>query len=107
MFKIKRIWIIIILFIFFGCSSYIKISDIKNDPLFYNKKQVTVKGKVTETFAIPFINNGMYRITDDSDSIWVMSKNVPFRGDKVIVRGEVKTTLTIGNRSFGTVIVEN
>lgn len=91
-----------------GCSSYVRISDIKADPMKYQYKQVAVKGRVTETFAIPFLNKGMYQINDDSESIWILSKgDVPFRGDRVIVKGEVKNALTINDRSFGTVIVEN
>jgi hypothetical protein len=108
--KVRYFWTAIILsiFIIFGCSSYVSISDIKADPTKYQNQQVAVKGRVTETFAIPFINKGMYQISDDSESIWILTKrDVPFRGDKVIVRGEVKTAVTVNNRTFGTIIAEN
>jgi len=96
------------IFIISGCSSYVPISDIKDDPMKYSNKQISVKGRVTETFAIPFINKGMYEINDNDDSIWVMGKgNVPFRGDRVVVTGKVKTAIMVNNRTFGTVIVED
>jgi len=107
--NMRHFWIAaIIIFIISGCSSYVRISDIKEDPMKYSNKQISVKGRVTETFAIPFMNKGMYEISDDRDSIWVMGKgDVPFRGDRVIVTGKVKTAVMVNNKTFGTVIVED
>lgn len=90
-----------------GCSWHTHISEINDTPQQYKDKQVSIKGKVVETLSIPFIQKGLYQMDDGSGKIWIVSqKRVPFRGEKVTVKGEVKTSFTIGTRTFGTVIVE-
>ena len=90
-----------------GCSWHIHISEINDRPQEYKDKQVSIKGKVVETLSIPFVQKGMYQMDDGSGKIWIVSQTrVPFRGEKVTVKGEVKTGVTIGKRTFGTVIVE-
>ena len=95
-----------------GCGSpvynpYTHISEIKDRPQEYQDKQVLVKGKVVETFAIPFLQKGMYQMDDGTDEIWIVPQGrVPFRGEEVTVKGKVKTGFTIRKRTFGTVIVE-
>jgi len=98
----------IFLLVVSGCvSPYTRISKIKDNPQKYQDKQVSIEGKIVETLAIPFIQKGMFQVDDGSDRIWVMSqKRAPFRGDKVAVKGIVKTGFTISDRTFGTIIVE-
>ena len=102
----------IIVFVVCGCGSvflspYIHVSEIKDRPQEYQDKKVLVRGRVVETFSIPFVQKGMYQMDDGTDKIWIISQErVPFRGEKVIVEGRVKTGFTIRGRTFGTVIVE-
>jgi len=90
----------------YGCASHVRISDIKNNPSKYQDKQVIVKGKVLEILGLSFVNKGVYQIDDGTDTIWVFSNNVPSKGEKVTVKGEVKNVLTVNDRTFGIVIVE-
>ena len=98
--------------IMFGCSlpfhsPRVHIADIQNEPQNYRDRQVLVKGRVVETLAIPFVEKGMYRVDDGTDRIWIVSQGtVPFRGEKVTVKGKVRTGFTVLKRTFGTIIVE-
>ncbi|MGQ9608524.1 MAG: hypothetical protein ACUVWN_04430 [bacterium] len=99
-------FLFIFLFFISGCAFYMHISEINDDPQRYQDKTVIVKGTVVETVAIPIIHDGLYQIDDNTGKIWVLSKDVPYRGERVIVKGEVKTAITINKRTFGTVIIE-
>ena len=98
------------LFVVSGCSllsPYIHISEINDKPHKYQDKRVLIRGEVTETFSVPFVQKGAYQVDDGTGRIWVISpESTPFRGEAVTVKGEVKTSFTIFDRSFGTVIVE-
>ena len=98
--------LLLIILSIYGCASYVSISDIKSDPSKYQDKQVIVKGKVAESLGLPFMQKGMYQLDDGTDTIWVLSKNVPFRGEKVTVKGTIKSAITVNDRTFGTIIVE-
>ncbi len=103
--KTKLSLLILLLFIS-GCASYMNISEINDNPQRYQDKTVIVRGTVVETVAIPIIHDGLYQIDDNTGKIWVLSKDVPYRGERVIVKGEVKNAITINKRTFGTVIIE-
>ena len=99
--------LLISVLLMFGCGWHTHISEINERPQQYKDKQVSVKGKVVETLSIPFVQKGLYQMDDGSGKIWVMSQErIPSRGEKVVVKGEVKTGFTIGDRTFGAVIVE-
>jgi hypothetical protein len=103
-----RTVVILVIFVFAlsGCFS-VSISDIKDNPQKYSGKQVLIKGEVTETLSVPFLQEGMYQINDGTGKIWVISQaRVPARGEDVTVKGEVKTGFTVADRTFGTVIAE-
>ena len=103
----RKIAFLILVFTVSSCGTYTHVSKINSEPQKYQGKQVLVKGKVVETFAIPFVQKGMYQIDDGTGEIWIMSQErVPFRGEKVTVKGKVKIGLAIGERTFGTVIAE-
>lgn len=105
--KMRIIYLCLVLFVVYGCNSYVHISEIREDPQKYQDKQVTVRGKVIETFALPFLHKGMYQIDDDTGKIWILSQDtVPFRGEEVTVNGTIKSAITINDQTFGTVLVE-
>lgn len=86
---------------------YTKISAIKSRPTAYKGREVLIKGRVMESAGIPGIRKGVFLVSDGIDEIWVMSPlRKPFRGDKVIVKGKVKTGLKLGGRVFGIIIAE-
>ena len=60
-----------------------------------------------ETLAIPFIRTGVYQLDDGSDRIWVLSaKNVPERGNRVVVTGTVTVGVELAGKRFGVMIKE-
>ncbi len=104
-----RVGILFVIFVMVvsGCALHLRISNIKDSPQKYQDRQVVIKGKVVETLSIPFVQKGMYQIGDGTGTIWVMSQErMPSRGEKVAVKGKVKTGFTVGERTFGTVIIE-
>jgi hypothetical protein len=97
----------ILVFVVSACGSYVHISEISDSPQEYKGRQISVKGRVIETVEIPLVHKGLYRMDDGTGKIWIVPQGrVPFRGEKVKVKGQVKTGFTILKRTFGTVIVE-
>ncbi|MDZ7269647.1 MAG: hypothetical protein ONB48_20375 [candidate division KSB1 bacterium] len=85
-----------------------KISELTANPGKYNEQPVTVKGKVTSTFAIPILGQSLVKITDDTGEIWVKPYNrVPFEGQEITVRGRLKIGITIANKNFGVMVYED
>lgn len=84
-----KILSIIVFFVFIACSNVTDIKEIKNNPRNYENKEVVLKGVVTGTFSIPFVN--FFEINDGTDSIRVItSKILPAKGQKIKIAGKVK-----------------
>ena len=99
-------WITLTLILANSCSST-KILNIKNNIEEFKDQKVTLSGKVTETLSIPFVRTGIYQLDDESDQIWVLSaKNVPERGNRVIVTGTVTVGIELAGKRFGVMIKE-
>ena len=66
-------------------------------------KTVTVEGVVTTSFGIPLVPFKVYRISDGTSDMLVISDNsrIPGKNARVRVRGEVEEVALIGGRSFG------
>ncbi len=98
---------LMLIFLISGCGFHTRISKIKHEPQKYADKQVSIKGNVVETAGIPFVQKGIYQVSDGTGKIWVVSqKRRPARGEKVTVKGKLRTGLSIGNQTFGIAIVE-
>ena len=104
--KISCLMMLLCILAIYGCAPSVRISNVKSDPSKYQDKQVVVKGKVAESLGLPFLQKGMYQLDDGTDTIWVFSKRVPLKGEKVTVKGVVENAITINDRTFGTIIVE-
>lgn len=99
-------WITLTLILANSCSST-KILNIKNNIEEFKDQKVTLSGKVTETLSIPFVRTRIYQLDDGSDQIWVLSaKNVPERGNRVIVTGTVTIGIELAGKRFGVMIKE-
>ena len=84
-----------------------KILNIKNNIQEFKNQEVTLNGKVLETIAIPFVRTGAYQLDDGSGRIWVLSaKNVPKRGNQVIVTGTITVGVELGGKRFGVMVKE-
>ena len=79
------------------------ISEVQANPGRYADRTVTVTGTVTTAWGIPLVPYKMYRVTDGTSEILVLSDNrgTPSRGARVRVRGEVEEVAVFGGRSVG------
>jgi ABC-type Fe3+-hydroxamate transport system substrate-binding protein len=79
------------------------ISEVQTNPGKFADKTVTVEGVVTTSFGIPLVPYKVYRISDGSSEMLVISNNdrIPGKNARVRVRGEVEEVALIGGRSFG------
>ncbi len=89
----------------FGCKTA-SISDINRDPGRYAGKEVTISGRVTNSFGV--LKEGAFEVDDGTGRMWVLSGGfgVPSQGARVSVRGRVQSGVNFGGRSFGTVLRE-
>ena len=90
-----------------GCTTASHIGDITANPSQYEGKEVTVEGIVSNSFWLALLTKGAYRLTDDTGSIWVVCNSTPPEMDEEVrVKGTVERAVSIGERSLGTVIME-
>ncbi len=89
-----------------GCST--KIADLTSEPGRYNEQRVVVKGTVTETFALPLLGQSLVRIDDGTGQVWVRPHGrVPFKGEKIKVKGTLKIGLVVANQNLGVVVYQS
>lgn len=79
------------------------ISEVQTNPGKFADKTVTVEGIVTTSWGIPLVPFKVYRVSDGSGEMLVISDNsrIPGKNTRVRVRGEVEEFALIGGRSFG------
>lgn len=79
------------------------ISEVKTNPGKFHDKTVTVEGVVTTSFGIPMVPFKVFRVSDGTEEMLVISDSsrLPSKNARVRVRGEVKEVGVFGGRSFG------
>ena len=79
------------------------ISEVQTNPGKFHDKTVTVEGVVTTSFGIPLVPFKVFRVSDGSSEMLVISDNdrIPGKNARVRVRGEVQEFALLGGRSFG------
>ena len=84
-----------------------KIGDITADPGRFQNKEVTVAGRVTQSFGA--LGRGIYQIEDETGSLWVLSESrgVPSKGAMVGVKGRITPTVTFMGQNYATVMRES
>jgi hypothetical protein len=89
-----------------ACPQGRSISQIQADPGRYQNKEVAIRGTVVSSWGA--LGTGMYQIDDGTGRMWVMSERfgVPGKGARVGVAGTVVPTVSMGGRSFATVLRE-
>jgi hypothetical protein len=89
-----------------GCPPSTSISKITRDPGRYTGKEVTIAGRVTDSYGA--LGRGMYQVNDGTGTMWVYSDGfgVPSNGLKVAVTGRVQQGFSFGARSFATILSE-
>jgi hypothetical protein len=89
-----------------GCST--KIADLTSEPGRYNEQRVVVKGTVTQTFALPLLGQSLVRVDDGTGQVWVKPYGrVPFKGEKIRVKGTLKIGMVVANHNLGVVIYQS
>lgn len=92
-----------------GCATRARsIEDLSRNPGRYYDKTVTVEGTVTSSWGVPMMSLQVYRISDGTGELTVLSQRnrVPGRGARVRVTGEVDEVAMLGGRSIGLHIKE-
>ena len=79
------------------------ISEVQANPGKFHDKTVTVEGVVTTSFGIPLVPFKVFRVSDGSAEMLVISDDdrIPGKNARVRVRGEVQEFALLGGRSFG------
>ena len=79
------------------------IGEVQSNPGKFQDKTVTVEGVVTTSWGIPLVPFKIYRVSDGSGEMLVVSdeNRIPGKNARVRVRGEVEEFALIGGRSFG------
>ena len=91
-----------------GCRSYVPLERLSSEPARYNEAHVTVKGRVTQTFGMPVFGQSLVKIEDGSGSVWVKPDGwVPFEGQEIKVEGTLKIGMTVANKNFAVVVIED
>lgn len=79
------------------------ISEVQTNPGKFHDKTVTVEGVVTTSFGIPLVPYKVFRVSDGTAEMLVISDSarIPGKNARVRVRGEVQEFALLGGRSFG------
>lgn len=89
-----------------GCPPRVSIRDINRDPGRYANKDISVAGRVSNSFGA--MGTGVYEIDDGTGTIWIYSQSygVPASGAKIAVTGRITQGFNFGGRSFAVVLHE-
>ena len=85
-----------------GCPTRTTIEKINRDPGRYAGKEVTIAGRVTNSFGA--LGTGVFELEDGTGRMWVVSEKygVPSKDSYVGVSGKVVPGLTYNGRNYGT-----
>lgn len=88
-----------------GCASFRtpRIAELQQNPARYYNKSVTVDGVVTSSWGVPLVPFRLYKVSDGTGEVTVVSNSgyVPSKGAHVRVRGKVNDFATLGGRPLG------
>ncbi len=90
-----------------GCPTRTSIANINRDPGRFAGKEVTIAGRVTNSFGA--LGSGVFEVEDGTGRMWVFSEKygVPGNGAKLAVTGRIEQGFSFGGRSFATVLRES
>lgn len=88
-----------------GCDyfTYTSVKDVLATPLKFEGNEVKVKGTVAEVVELPLIGTKAYTLQDgDSKIVVVVSQGqLPAVGDKLKLKGLVKSTMIVNGKAVG------
>jgi hypothetical protein len=92
--------------LFTACPQRESISKIMADPGRYRNKEVSIVGRVTDSYGV--LGQGTYEIDDGTGRMWVATRRgVPSRGSHVGAKGRILSGGNFGGRNFGTILEES
>ncbi len=94
-----------------GCALAVRrpsIAELKYNPGRYHDKTVAIDGVVTSAWGIPLVPFKLYRVSDGTGEVTVVSQHgrVPSKGAHVRVKGRVNDVATLGGQALGLHIQE-
>jgi hypothetical protein len=89
-----------------SCAST-NVSRLLSNPEKYQNRTVRVYGRVDNSYGVPFAG-GVYQVDDGTGKIYVLSARgkTPSKGAQVNVAGTLTSGITVGGKSYGTIIRE-
>ena len=108
-FRTGIFWIsalVVATFLLSGCPPRESIAKINRDPGRYAGKEVTVAGRVVNSFGA--VGTGVFQIDDGTGEMWVFSEHygIPGADAKIAVTGVVQQGFAFGGHNFATVLRE-
>jgi len=90
-----------------GCPERITIDRISGDPYRFSGKEVTIAGRVSNSFG--GLGTGVFELQDETGRMWVFSEKygVPGRDARIAVTGRVQQGFTFGGRNFAVILRES
>ncbi len=84
------------------------IAELKYNPGRYQDKTVAIDGVVTSAWGLPLVPVKVYKVSDGTGEVTVVSQNgrVPSKGAHVRVKGRVNDVATLGGQALGLHIQE-
>lgn len=94
-----------------GCALAVRrpsIAELKYNPGRYHDKTVAIDGVVTSAWGIPLVPFKLYKVSDGTGEVTVVSQNgrTPSKGAHVRVKGRVNDVATLGGQAVGLHIQE-
>ena len=94
-----------------GCALAVRrpsIAELKYNPGRYHDKTVSIDGVVTSAWGVPLGPFKLYKVSDGTGEVTVVSQNsrVPSKGAHVRVKGRVNDVATLGGQALGLHIQE-
>src|SRR5262245_47021390 len=87
-----------------GCAARgVRVAELKDRPMKYEDKTVSVTGVVTSSWGLPLVPFRPYKVDDGTGEITVLSQSgrAPSKGTRVTVKGKVGEFAQFGGQSVG------
>ena len=80
-----------------------RIAEIRQFPGEFDDRSVSIEGRVTSSWSLPFVPMRFYQVDDGTGEMTVLAEGsrVPSRGAYVRVRGRLQEFGTFGDRTVG------
>jgi hypothetical protein len=89
-----------------ACSRRVSVESINHDPGRFHNKEITVAGRVANSFAIE--SAGAFELDDGTGRLWVLSDthDMPVHNSSIAVTGRIEQGFSFGGRTFVIVLHE-